>query len=276
MPNYPYPELPRTFVDALGIRTAYYAAGAAGRRPVVFLHGMSTSADSFRESMHELAGTFWLLAPDIPGFGHSDNTDPYTVPHLVEWLAAFRQALDLPPMALVGHSFGGILAAAFALSYPEDVTHLLLIAPAILSHQNYPDLLKKVSASFGLLELGSAVSQSRPLVKRQVRVPFHDPDRQHESVWQRRLDDYRQARASASVLKSTAFYDLRPRLSRLQAPTCLVWGENDPVVPAGDAGVLAGMIPDTEVFVIPDCGHAPMLEHQGRFQEIARGFLTDG
>ena len=78
MPNYPYPELPRTFVDALGIRTAYYAAGAAGGRPVVFLHGMSTSADSFRESMHELAGTFWLLAPDIPGFGHSDNTDPYT------------------------------------------------------------------------------------------------------------------------------------------------------------------------------------------------------
>ena len=95
MPNYPYPELPRTFVDALGIRTAYSAAGAAGGRPVVLLHGMSTSADSFRETMHELAGTFWLLAPDIPGFGYSDNTDPYTVPHLSVWqrrLADYQQA----------------------------------------------------------------------------------------------------------------------------------------------------------------------------------------
>jgi pimeloyl-ACP methyl ester carboxylesterase len=193
----------------------------------------------------------------------------------VEWLAAFRQALDLPPLALVGHSFGGILAAAFALSYPEDVTHLLLVAPAILSHQNYPALLKKVGASLRLLELGSAVSQSRPLVKRQVRVPFHDPDRQHESVWQRRLADYQQARASALVLKSTAFYDLRPQLGRLQPPTCLVWGENDPVVPASDAGVLAAMIPNTAIIILPQCGHAPMLEHQGKFQEIARGFLTD-
>jgi len=275
MPNCPYPELPRYFVDALGIRTAYYTAGAPGGRPVLLLHGMSTSADSFRETMHELAGRFWLLAPDIPGFGYSDNTDPYTVPHLVEWLAAFRQALDLPPLALVGHSFGGILAAAFALSYPEDVTHLLLVAPAILSHQNYPALLKKVGASLRLLELGSAVSQSRPLVKRQVRVPFHDPDRQHESVWQRRLADYQQARASALVLKSTAFYDLRPQLARLQPPTCLVWGENDPVVPASDAGVLAAMIPNTAIIILPQCGHAPMLEHQGKFQEIARSFLTD-
>ncbi|HEX6385044.1 MAG TPA: alpha/beta fold hydrolase [Anaerolineae bacterium] len=275
MPDYPYPELPRYFADALGIRTAYYAAGTPNGRPVVFLHGMSTSADSFRETMHELADAFWLLAPDIPGFGYSGNTEPYTMPHLVEWLAGFRQALDLPPMALVGHSFGGILAVTFALSYPEDVTRLLLVAPAILSHQNYPALLKKMAASLRLLELGSAVSQSPPLVNRQIRVPFHDPDAQHESVWQRRLDDYQQARASASVLKSTAFHDLRPRLGRLRPPVCIVWGENDPVVPMSDADVLAEMIPDVQVYKLARCGHAPMLERQKTFQEIARQFLVN-
>lgn len=64
MSNYPYPELPRYEVDALGIHTSYYAVGEPNGRPVILLHGMSTSADSFRETMYELANDFWLIAPD--------------------------------------------------------------------------------------------------------------------------------------------------------------------------------------------------------------------
>src|SRR5688500_4543482 len=98
--------LTRQGVDALGIGTNYYTAGTPNGRPVVLLHGMSTSADSFREVMKGLAADHWLIAPDLPGFGYSENTEPYTIPHLVEWLAAFIEALGLPPVVLLGHSFG--------------------------------------------------------------------------------------------------------------------------------------------------------------------------
>ncbi len=274
MPNYPYDELPRYFVDALGVRTGYYTAGEPNGRPIVMLHGMSTSADSFREALHELAAELWLIAPDIPGFGYSDNTEPYTMSHLVEWLAAFCGELALPPAGLVGHSFGGALAGGFAAAYPDDVTHLLLVAPALLRAESYPDWLKKVGFSLRLVELGSAVSQSKVWLKRQIKAPFYDADKQDESVWARRLQDYALSRASSSVLRATAFYETRPFLPQITQPVYLLWGADDPVVPAAEADTLAELLPNvTAVHKLPQCGHVLPLEQQEQFQEIMRDFF---
>jgi len=63
-------------------------------------------------------------------------------------------------------------------------------------------------------------------------------------------------------------------LSRLRQPTCLVWGENDPVVPVAEADALAELMPNIqEVHKLAECGHVPPLEHQAQFQTIARRFL---
>lgn len=276
MANYPYPALPRSFVNVLGIRTAYYEMGQGNGRPIIMLHGMSTSADSFREAMHELAGDLWLIAPDIPGFGHSANSQPYTMPHLIEWLAAFWTALDLPAVAMIGHSFGGTLAGSFAAAYPDDVTRLLLVAPALLRAESYPDWLKKIGFGLRLVELGSKVSQSPLWLRRQIRVPFYDASQQDESVWARRRQDYALSRASAGVLRATAFYRTRPFLHKIQQPTCLLWGEDDPVLPVSDCDTLAQLLPNVqEVHKLPQCGHVLPLEYQATFQKIARRFLTD-
>lgn len=274
MPNYPYDELPHCFVDALGIRTGYYSVGEPNGRPVIMLHGMSTSADSFREALHELAGEMWLIAPDIPGFGYSDMARPYTMTHLVEWLAAFVMALDLPPAALVGHSFGGTLAGSYAAAYPHDTTRLLLVAPALLRGESYPDWLKKIGFGLHLVELGSVASQSKVWLKRQIRTPFYDPERQDESVWERRLQDYALSRASANVLRATAFYQTRPFLNQITHPTCLLWGEDDAVVPVRECDTLADLLPNVqEIHKLPQCGHVLPLEHQEAFQAIMRRFL---
>jgi pimeloyl-ACP methyl ester carboxylesterase len=274
MPNYPYPEVPRFELDALGIHTSYYEAGKPNGRPIILLHGMSTSADSFRETMHELAAEHWLIAPDIPGFGYTASTTPYNFPHLVEWLAAFCQALHLPPVTLLGHSFGGTLAVTYAVDYPEQVVKLLLVAPAVLSSANFPEFVKRIGVGLGLIDLGSAVSQSKVWVRRQIKTPFFNPDSIDESVWDRRLADYELARQSADVLKASAFHDLRPSLTNLHHDICMVWGENDGVVPPGDAKQLATEFANSQTHILPECGHAPMLEKQAEFQAIARRFLT--
>ena len=108
--------------------------------PVILLHGMSASADVYREVMHELADEFWLIAPDIPGFGRSENSDPYTLSHLVEWLASFQEKLNFSQIMLAGHSFGGALATYFTASYPQAVERLLLIAPAVYAGDLLPGL----------------------------------------------------------------------------------------------------------------------------------------
>ena len=274
MLNYPYPEISRFELDALGIHTSYYELGKPNGRPILLLHGMSTSADSFREMMHELADEYWLIAPDIPGFGYSASTTPYNFPHLVEWLAAFCQALHLPPVVLLGHSFGGTLAVTYAADYPEQVEKLLLLAPAVLSSANYPEFVKRIGVGLGLIDLGSAVSQSKLWVRRQIKTPFYKPDLMHDSIWDRRLADYELARQSADVLKASAFHDLRPSLASIQHEICMIWGENDGVVPPADASVLAGHFPNSQTHILPECGHAPMLEKQVEVQAIARQFLA--
>jgi len=272
--NYPYVECQRAEVEALGIRTNYYVAGQAnGRKPVILLHGTSTSGDSFRETMHELSDDFWLIAPDIPGFGFSEDTKPYTFPHLVEWLAAFREALNLPVTAVVGHSFGGMLGTAYALSYPEDVSRLLLLTPAILAAQNWPEVPMRWGISMGLVHVGSAMTQKAPLVQRVIKAPFYDVAGQDNSVWQRRLRDYENARSSADVIKALVTYDMRSKLGRWQGPVALVWGEHDQVVPPKNAENLKRYWPQAEVHILPDCGHVPMIEQQQTFQAIARDFL---
>lgn len=265
---------PPRYIDALGVHTAYYMAGTPNDQPIVMLHGMTSSADAFREMMHGLDDQFWIIAPDIPGFGLSETTKPFTFPHLVEWLAAFCDALDLPPIMLGGHSFGGALATSFALAYPEDVTRLLLISPALLGAADIPDLLKRVGANSGLFELGTAVSQSPAFVKHQAKVSFYKPERFDDTIWERQIREYELARSSADVLKALVFQDVENQLEKIDQPVCVVWGQQDPVLPIAHAQKIDLICTDWRVFELDECGHIPMLEQEQKFNLIARQFFS--
>lgn len=265
---------PPQYIDALGVRTAYYTAGTPNDHPIVMLHGMTSSADAFREMMHALGEHFWLIVPDIPGFGLSETTKPFTMPHLVEWLAAFCDALDLSPIMLGGHSFGGALATSFALTYPEDVKRLLLISPALLGQAEIPDLLKHIGVNSGLLELGTAVSQSPAFVKRQVKFSFYKPDRFDDTVWERQIREYELARSSADVLKALAFQDFEAQLEKIDHPVCVVWGQQDPVLPIAHAQKIDLICTDWRVFELNECGHIPMIEQEQKLNSIADQFFS--
>lgn len=269
---YPYALLPRYVVDALTIQTSYYEVGRGNSVPTLLLHGMSTSADSYRELLHELGDALWLIAPDLPGFGYSDHTTPYTIPHLIEWLAAFCDVRGLDKVHVLGHSFGGLLAASFALAYPENNGRLLLSAPAIINFE-YPEFLMKAGISLGLVDLGTAVSQSPLWVNRQIKVPFYDPASIHESIWERRLRDYNNARATADVIKAVAAHDIWQALARLHHPLCLIWGEDDPILPISGMDALTQLFPDAEIHRFPHCGHEPMLEQPSAFHAVVRQFF---
>ena len=273
-----YPPLPRHNVDVLGIGTSYYTAGERHRPALLLLHGMSASADSFRELMHDLADDYWLVAPDIPGFGYSAEADPYTFPHLVRWLEAFADAIQLPPVHAGGHSFGGALGVSLALEHPDRVQSLILFAPSVLRPGKVPQWLRNLArtrVAERIMELG--VAASRIFIGRQMRSAFHDPRRFPESLWERRFQDYVNSRASAAVLRASALHDLRPDLHRLRQPSCIIWGKDDPVLDPADASRLDEMLsssPST-LHLLEECGHIPHIERREKVEEIIVDFLGE-
>lgn len=274
--NDSHQPLPQFRVNALGISTSYSELGDRDRETLVLLHGMSAASDTFRELMIELADKYRLIAPDMPGFGYSDNTRPYTFPHLVEWLAAFLAEVDAPSAHILGHSFGGALGVSFALSYPDASDSLILLAPSVLRPGKFPQWLRvlaRTEATEKLLSLG--VSLSRVTLERQMRSAFHDPAQFDDSLWERRKVEYQQARASAAVMRASALHDIRPRLPEIQQPSCIIWGQNDPVLDPGDAVTLSDMMPEsrTTLHLLPRCGHLPHIERRDTVIKIVDSFL---
>ncbi len=268
------PKFEPEFIDALGVRTAYYVAGNKNGRPVILLHGMTASADNYREIMHYFSDEHWLIAPDIPGFGESGDTEPYTMPHLVEWLAAFHDALELPPAIVLGHSFGGALATAYAVTYPEDVRGLFLIAPAVLAGNYFPESLKRMSIAFGLIDLGMALSQNEIIDQQQMgRAVYDTAVYESDGIMERRKRNVQLARASGNVLKALAFHDDSDKLGNVDMPVSLVWGEHDPVVLPSDGEKLVESFPNAELHLLPECGHVVMLEKPAELWSLLKKFL---
>jgi pimeloyl-ACP methyl ester carboxylesterase len=270
------PSLPRAEVDAAGVLTSYYYAGQPGAPAVVLLHGMSASADSFRELMYALAGDYYLIAPDIPGFGHTGDLQPYTKPALLHWLDAFLETQSVPRAGLLGHSFGGSLALAYAAGRPERIGRMVLLAPSLLAAERFPAWLRRLGQLrlvHWAMGLGTAVTRLN--VQRQSRRPFHQPERYDASLWERRAQDYRLARASAASLLAEALHNGREILPLVTQPTAIIWGEDDPVLRPAGAAALATALPHapTRVFLLPDCGHVPMIEQQEMVVAIIRAWF---
>jgi pimeloyl-ACP methyl ester carboxylesterase len=269
------PPLPRSELTAAGVRTSYYHAGRRQAPPLVLLHGMSASADSFRELMHALAGDFHLLAPDIPGFGYSDAMQPYTKAKLLAWLVAFVEAVGVPRPALLGHSFGGALAVAMAAA-PLPTGPLVLLAPSLLAAERYPDFVRSAGGwrlARWLLNAGTALT--RVNLGKQSRKAFYQPERFGPALWARRAGDYRRARASGEVLRASALYNGREALARVREPVAIVWGMNDPVLDPAEADKLAALLPnaETRIFLLEDCGHVAMIEQHEAVVAIVRDWL---
>lgn len=271
------PDISTATVSICGIATHYYEVGQAKKELLLLLHGMSASADTFRELMLELSRDYHIIAPDIPGFGYSDNMRPYTFPRLTLWLAGLVDTLAIGPAHIGGHSFGGALAVNYALEQPHDVQSLTLLAPSILRPGKYPQWLRRFAqSSISEWILGLGVHASQLMLQRQMRAAFYDPSQFEETLWTRRQRDYELARASASVLRASALHDMRADLHMIQQHSCIIWGNEDPVLEPHDAAVLNELMPQsrTDLHMLSNCGHIPHIEQREQVVDIVGQFLA--
>ncbi len=244
----------------LGARIHVRRAGEGP--PLVFLHGAG-GVPVWLRFYAKLAEHFEVIVPDHPGFGESD-TPPWLreIGDAAMFYLDFLEALDLPPVDVVGASLGGWIAAEAAVRRPDGFRTLSLIAPAGLRVKDVPS-----GDSF----IWSPEEYARNL--------FHDP-----ALAQKMLDapvtpeledlQIKNRFATARLAWEPRFYNpaLERWLHRIKTPTLLVWGDDDKVMPPAYAGAWQAALPDARLVTIERSGHLPQVEHPDRVAAEIRSF----
>jgi pimeloyl-ACP methyl ester carboxylesterase len=232
-----------------------YFTGGKGR-PLVYLHPASgvTADDRFALA---LAERFRVVAPVAPGFSDlAEIDDVHDVHDLALAYDDILQALDLGPVALVGHSFGGMVAAEVAAHSPHRVASLVLVAPVGLWDDEHPVLDIFATPPAELMGKLWADPAGEAAQAGFGGPPPSTADEQVEAV----------IRVVQGLVTAGKFMipipdkGLGRRLYRITMPTLLLWGALDGVVPPVYAGRFAAGLPVAKAKILDDAGHMVTLE----------------
>src|SRR5215208_4896504 len=249
-------------IEAAGISTPLLEGGEGP--PLMLLHGQGGFAPMWGLVIPELAEGHRVLAPDLPGLGESQLTGgELDATRVVAWLGELiEQTCDEPP-TVVGHSLGGTIAARLAIERRDGVRQLVLVDSGSLGRfRPAPGVI------VALLRFSARPSRSSH--ERFLSRVFVDPDRVR-AAWGERweaFEDYHIDRAADSSVGAANRQLLRrlgvrripaDRLDEIAAPTSLIWGREDPIMPFRIAEEVAAQL-DWPLYPIDDCGHVPQAE----------------
>ena len=217
-----------------------------------------------------------MIRLDLPGFGltGADPTGDYTDGRAEAVLAALMDELRVPRATLVGNSMGGRLAWRFAASHPARVTRLVLISPDGFASAGIPyGQAMGVPMTARLLPY----MMPTPLLRASLAPAYGDPQRLTEDVVIRYRDMILAPGVRDAVLarmEQDALEDPVPVLRRLRLPVLLLWGEQDRIIPIGNAADYLAVLADARLVALPGLGHVPHEESPAEALEPVQAFLS--
>jgi pimeloyl-ACP methyl ester carboxylesterase len=262
-------SMPERRTIAVGTKSVRLLEGGTGA-PLLYLH--SAGGDGEWGEIHErLATTFRVLLPAHPGF--SDTTGLEEVDgifDLVLHYVDFLDALGLDAVPMLGTSLGGWIGAEIAALYPARVARLVLVDAVGIWIDGTPirELFGTQPADLAKLLF---FDQEFPIA---AMMRAYDPKMPlPEAIL---LPQLKAMEAAAKVGWNPYMHDpkLEPRLRRVTAPTLVVWGRQDGIVPLAYAEKWKQLIGNARVEVIDRCGHLPSLEQPGALADAVERFLS--
>ncbi|MHB8489990.1 MAG: alpha/beta fold hydrolase [Candidatus Dormibacteria bacterium] len=284
----------------LDIEGPVFVADFGGDGPVMLLvHGLGGAHLNWMAVAPQLSAHHRVYALDLPGFGRSPLAGRRsTIAANVDLLSRAIARLSRDPIVLVGNSMGGLLSIGAAARHPALVSALVLVDPAVPAPgRGFPPRLDRVSRTFlatafmprwGAKRLSRAVAVLGPesLVRETLRLVSGDPNRIEPTVVEAHiaLEAERLAESSwhesfyAATRSLVAALALKRKVLRwvhdVAAPTLLLQGDRDRLVPVASARNIASLRPDWEYHEFLGAGHVPMLEVPGEFVEVVTDWLT--
>jgi pimeloyl-ACP methyl ester carboxylesterase len=274
-------------VDGLSI--FYREAGPKDAPAILLLHGLPSSSRMYEPLFSRIADRYRLIAPDYPGFGHSDWPDPtqfaYTFDHLAEIMSHFTNTMGLSRYTLFMQDYGGPVGFRMALSRPELI-NALVVQNAVAHNEGLSAIWKARRAFWddraaneetlrtNLLSL--ATTRARH-VGTDPNVERYDPD-----LWTDEFAFLNQP--GQAEIQSDLFYDYRTNVDsypkwrawlREKQPRLLVaWGKFDPSFALSEPDAYRRDVPNAEVHLL-DAGHFALDTAADEIAELLRGFVGD-
>lgn len=267
------------FVKVGSVNTRYWQAGNSGSS-VILLHGGGGYVELWKHNISELAEHHRVYAFDMVGAGRSDKPSAdYTFDFMAQFTREFMRVLGISKASLIGTSAGGGVALTVALNFPELVDRLILVGSAGLGKEI--SFLLRVTTLPGMSRLLSSPSKSgvAMLFKQAVYDSSLITDELVEASYQMATLPGA-TEGTLNVCRSICniwgqFYQpIAQRLDTIAAPTLLIWGRQDKMVPVSHAFNAAKLIPNAQLEVFENCGHWSSIEHSQKFNRLVLAFLS--
>lgn len=286
------------YADIDGVKVSYIDEGQG--KPVVFIHGLGGALDNWDYNIPVLKEKYRCIGIDLPGFGNSDKGEEieYTIAKHAEVVKKLLDTLDIDKASCAGNSMGGHTCLYFALTYPDRIDKLILVdssgtfapgffAKFITGHPKIPMWLVRKYGQRAAFENPEKFKRSfyKRELKRNGGAGFYNIDDPNVKDFSDRMtkfvldyaksDDFmKYIRASILTGRSIIETNLGDRLGEIKAPTLVIWGAKDKIVPIKHGHNFNEKIKGSLMATIEEAGHVPQIERADEFNSHLDRFLS--
>ncbi len=234
---------------------------------VVLLHGWGSNIELFRGVTDVLKTKYTVIAPDMPGFGKSDEPkEPWDVSAYAEFIIKFLSEFGVKHATFLGHSFGGrVIFKLFEMeNLPFEINKVILVdAAGVKPKKTFKQKLKTYK-----YKLGKSILSLPPVMRLFPNAIENLKSRSGSA-------DYRAASPMMrQCMVRVVNEDLTHVFSSVNVPALLIWGKNDTATPLCDAKLMEKLIPDAGLVVLEHSGHYSFLEEAYTFNKVLASFMN--
>ena len=268
-----YPGVYRT-ID--GVRLRLRDNGPRDGPAVILLHGFGASLETWEPWAQALSAEYRVIRFDLPGFGltGADPSGDYSDARQMKILRELMDQLGVDRASIVGNSLGGRVAWNFAAVHPDRVVSLVLVSPDGFAS---PGFAYDTPPDVPFMMQALPYVAPRSLLRTNMAAAYGRPQALTEATLTRYRDMLLAPGVRRAILartEQTILRDPAPILARIKAPTLILWGEKDGMIPISNADDYLKYLPDATMVRLPGLGHLPFEEDpEGSLPPVER-FLS--
>lgn len=239
-------------VDSL--LTNYQITGS-GSRTILLLHGWADTSKTFDSLIRQLdkqLGDTTFITVDLPGFGGTQPPQkPWGLIEYATFIQTFLKKINRQPSVIIGHSNGGAIALHALANNELTADHLVLLASAGVRQDSTKKRVLRTAAKPAKIALALTPKTTQKRIKSKLYNAIGS--------------DYLIAEHMQETFKKVVAHDVRQEARNIGTPTLLIYGQTDTATPPSYGELLASIIPNAELIVLPESGH---FIHQERVYEV--------